>query len=58
LKRIKTEELINHPWMLGEEHTQQLPSVPENIKKFKSALKKAHRMVSIFRAMQSVSLAV
>lgn len=54
-KRIKAEEIINHPWMVGSGQNAPLASVQENIKKFKSKLrqvKNAIRAISLMKGFK------
>ena len=55
IARIKVEDIINHPWMLGEANHKEL-KVPGNIKKFKSKLRQVRLAVRAVRIMQSLQL--
>ncbi len=55
-KRIKVEEIINHPWMLGDADNNHLTTVQDNIKKFKSKLRQVRNAIRAVRIMQSLRI--
>jgi serine/threonine protein kinase len=55
-QRIKVEEIINHPWMLGNADNNHLTTVQDNIKKFKSKLRQVRNAIRAVRIMQSLKM--
>jgi serine/threonine protein kinase len=53
-KRIKTEEILSHPWMTGETSKQELKNVQGNIKKFTNKLRVIRNAIKAVRIMQSL----
>lgn len=45
---------MNHPWMLQEAKREHLPSVQENIKKFKSKVRVVLNAIKVVNIMQSL----
>ena len=50
------EEIINHPWMLGNADNNHLATVQDNIKKFKSKLRQVRNAIRAVRIMQSLKI--
>ena len=50
------EEIINHPWMLGNADNNHLTTVQDNIKKFKSKLRQVRNAIRAVRIMQSLKI--
>lgn len=55
-KRITVEEIMGHPWMLGEANTEHLPQVQSNIKKFKSKVRVVMNALKAVSMMQSLKM--
>jgi hypothetical protein len=54
-KRIKAEDIINHPWMTNDVGSSTiLNNVQENIKKFKSKLRQVKNAIRAISIMQSL----
>jgi serine/threonine protein kinase len=53
-KRIKSEEILNHPWMTGETSKKELKNVQGNIKKFTNKLRVIRNAIKAVRIMQSL----
>ena len=55
-KRIRAEDIINHPWMVQEARRESLVSVQDNLKKFKSKLIHVKNAIKAVRLMQSFQI--
>lgn len=53
-KRIKSEEILSHPWMTGETSKTELKNVQGNIKKFTNKLRVIRNAIKAVRIMQSL----
>jgi serine/threonine protein kinase len=55
-KRIRADQIINHPWMVIEARRANLNSVQENIKKFKNKLRQVINAIRAVRIMQGLRI--
>ena len=55
-QRIRAGDIINHPWMVSEARKDSLPSVQDNLKKFKTKLRQIKNAVKAVRLMQALNL--
>ena len=55
-KRIRAEDIINHPWMVSEARKDSLASVQDNLKKFKTKLRQVKNAIKAVRLMQGLNL--
>lgn len=55
-KRIRADQIINHPWMVIEARRANLNSVQENIKKFRNKLRQVMNALRAVRIMQGLRI--